>query len=625
MGRTKVQPIETVCQYQTPPGPLKKRQCRDVFFLFLFAIYWGGMIVLAILAITNGNPQRLIYGQDSYGQLCGINNNAANSSRLDLSTKPFLFFFNPLDKTALQICVDKCPTESVVSTFAGANYICDYRYQAISQPDLVTKQSNKTCAKVVYKSRPIANRCVPDGNITSLLLDNYPSSNSSLDVSSLISNSRDTVQKVMSDLNTSWPYILAGVGASLVVCLIWMILLRFIAGFITWVTLLLSEAAVCGLAVYMFFEWQARVNIVALATAAQTLTDEMVWERDVALGLFIAAAVIALLMLCAIIFMRNRLRIAVQIIKEGSRAIGAMPMIMLYPGVSFLSTVVLLAYYLIIAAFIATAEEPNSLGSIKFDLGNVAIMRYLQWYHLLGFLWTAAFINGINQTVIAGSIASWYWSPDKRNLPEFPIWNAFYRTLRYSMGSIALGSLLIALTQFIRAFLLFIERQVKGKNNRIVQFIFTCLQCCFACVDRFLRFINRNAYIQIAVYGYSYCKGARTAFELLARNAFRLVAVDFVAAFIMFLGKICVTAGVGLGSYVLLKYLTPNLNLQFIAAPVLVIILGSWLIVGGFFNVYRMAIDTIFLSFCEDVERNDGSAEKPYFMPAGLKAITNLK
>ena len=35
---------------------------------------------------------------------------------------------------------------------------------------------------------------------------------------------------------------------------------------------------------------------------------------------------------------------------------------------------------------------------------------------------------------------------------------------------------------------------------------------------------------------------------------------------------------------------------------------------SAFFGVYSMAVDTLFLCFLEDLERNDGTPEKPYFM-----------
>ena len=39
-------------------------------------------------------------------------------------------------------------------------------------------------------------------------------------------------------------------------------------------------------------------------------------------------------------------------------------------------------------------------------------------------------------------------------------------------------------------------------------------------------------------------------------------------------------------------------------------------------GVYAMAVDTVFLCFLEDSERNDGTPERPYFMSKGLQEVT---
>ena len=62
-------------------------------------------------------------------------------------------------------------------------------------------------------------------------------------------------------------------------------------------------------------------------------------------------------------------------------------------------------------------------------------------------------------------------------------------------------------------------------------------------------------------------------------------------------------------------------ELTYFLAPVIVIVLGSWLIAKLFFDVYDMAIDTLFICVLEDLEHFDGSAEKPYHMSANLQRI----
>ena len=57
----------------------------------------------------------------------------------------------------------------------------------------------------------------------------------------------------------------------------------------------------------------------------------------------------------------------------------------------------------------------------------------------------------------------------------------------------------------------------------------------------------------------------------------------------------------------------------------LLIFIGSYLICDGFFHTYGMAVSTIFICFLEDLSRNDGSAQKPYFMNKSLMKIMGKK
>jgi len=66
-------------------------------------------------------------------------------------------------------------------------------------------------------------------------------------------------------------------------------------------------------------------------------------------------------------------------------------------------------------------------------------------------------------------------------------------------------------------------------------------------------------------------------------------------------------------------------KINYIWFPTVITFIGAYVIAVGFFNVYQMAIDTIFLCFLEDLERNDGSANKPYFMSKSLMGLLGKK
>jgi len=78
--------------------------------------------------------------------------------------------------------------------------------------------------------------------------------------------------------------------------------------------------------------------------------------------------------------------------------------------------------------------------------------------------------------------------------------------VRYHLGSIALGSFIVAVVQFIRAILEYVDKKTKRlqDTNPVVKFFMCCVKYCVWYLEQVLKFINRNAYILVAVKGYRY-------------------------------------------------------------------------------------------------------------------------
>ncbi|XP_014662558.1 PREDICTED: choline transporter-like protein 1 [Priapulus caudatus] len=165
----------------------------------------------------------------------------------------------------------------------------------------------------------------------------------------------------------------------------------------------------------------------------------------------------------------------------------------------------------------------------------------MKWYYIFGGLWLVQFIIACQHMIIAGAVATWFFTRDKSKL-GCPIAASTCRLIRYHLGSVAFGSLIIALVQLCRLILLYIEKMLRYKKNKMVTYILKCLSCCLWCFEKFLKFLNRNAYIEIAIHGYGLCKAAQKAFMLIVGNALRIAAINSVGDFTLFLGKIGVTA-----------------------------------------------------------------------------------
>lgn len=78
----------------------------------------------------------------------------------------------------------------------------------------------------------------------------------------------------------------------------------------------------------------------------------------------------------------------------------------------------------------------------------------------------------------------------------FPILRSFYNLVRYHLGTVAMGSLIISLVQLVRTIIAAIQYQVKGQENAISKCVFRTCQCCLYCFEKVLKYLSRNAYIE---------------------------------------------------------------------------------------------------------------------------------
>ena len=143
-----------------------------------------------------------------------------------------------------------------------------------------------------------------------------------------------------------------------------------------------------------------------------------------------------------------------------------------------------------------------------------------------------------------------------------------------------------------------------------------CARYCMWYLERVLKYINRNAYILVAVKGYSFCFSAISAVKLLILNAMRVATVNVIGDFLTALGKLVVAGTCTFIGFLYLdqdQYTDPTSD-SYISSPVLPLIfiaLIAFFLADIFLGLYEMAIDTILLSFCEDC----GTANGPNFAP----------
>ncbi|TLD31518.1 hypothetical protein PspLS_02698 [Pyricularia sp. CBS 133598] len=96
-----------------------------------------------------------------------------------------------------------------------------------------------------------------------------------------------------------------------------------------------------------------------------------------------------------------------------------------------------------------------------------------------------------------------------RNYPQRVTRGALKRSLTYSFGSISLGSLIVAIINFLRQLCSMAKSQAAADGDIVSCIIFACLGCIISILQWAVEFANRYAFCHIALYGKSYFSAAK--------------------------------------------------------------------------------------------------------------------
>lgn len=142
-----------------------------------------------------------------------------------------------------------------------------------------------------------------------------------------------------------------------------------------------------------------------------------------------------------------------------------------------------------------------------------------------------------------------------------------------------------------------------------------------ACFERFIKFINKNAYIEIAMQGKNFCSAAKEAIRVLWNNAGRATIINGIGGIFIFIGEVLIAIGCTLICYLILTNVSP-FNEYSPLFPCILIFIISYTIGVLFMSVYGNGVDAIFLCFCHDEENARGKGmEAPEHCPEELRSF----
>jgi hypothetical protein len=136
-----------------------------------------------------------------------------------------------------------------------------------------------------------------------------------------------------------------------------------------------------------------------------------------------------------------------------AKFINGTPQVFLVPIVGLIFLIGLLASVVISATYVASIGKIGPGAEPFTFLPQVTWtdeIRYALLYQLFGYLWLNAFVIGCTQFVISAAAAIWYFTSNSDTNGSGSILTGYWWVARYHLGTIAFGSLLIAIVQFIR-------------------------------------------------------------------------------------------------------------------------------------------------------------------------------
>lgn len=330
------------------------------------------------------------------------------------------------------------------------------------------------------------------------------------------------------------------------------------------------------------------------------------------------------LLLIVILCMCGRIRLAVAVCKCAGKFILDVCSVMTVPIIMAVVTVGLWVICAVIMVYLVSAAKYIYFaGDVFTRIGNYNDPMLARFYYFVfGTLWSNALVQAMTTFVIASACCLWYYSQGEAGASlHLPVLRSYGRAFRYHFGSLAFGSFILAVVQFLQLMVEAFKKQAENTGadkNKAMEYLINCLRCCLACVERIVQFINKNAYIQIALSGKNFCMAAKDGFELVWSNPLRYAVVSGVGSIIMFLGKVVIAAATTAGMYAYLTYGTHTVmgKLLFL----LLVFVYSYAVAVVFMIVYALAMDALLACFIVDETNSKNKGGK-----ATVRAPDELK
>lgn len=140
-----------------------------------------------------------------------------------------------------------------------------------------------------------------------------------------------------------------------------------------------------------------------------------------------------------------------------------------------------------------------------------------------------------------------------------------------------------------------------------------CANCILECLERVTEYINSSAYAYMAITGDSFLTSAMNGFLLNLKHMMKFAVANSIAKVFMFVGKLGIVLGNTFLGYMMMKYVTKDIdNVSSPLNGLIIIAVVSYLTASIFLMLFDNAVMAMTTSLGVDLDLNNG---EPQFGP----------
>jgi len=243
------------------------------------------------------------------------------------------------------------------------------------------------------------------------------------------------------------------------------------------------------------------------------------------------------------------------------------------------------------------------------------LTKYTFFFQVFMLFWINAFIIGCTEFIIGCSACIWYFECNTDTKGKGTVMTGFRWLVRYHLGSIAFGAFVIAVCQMIRFLFEYYRKKIqKAAPSKLVKALLCLTGYLLYIMDKCVKFMTKNAYIQIALTCESFCRSAWNAFALMVKNIDRFGAGNSVGFIFNFFGILCImTLTSGLG-YVFLTNYASLVQVDDPIPPTIALALISGMTGAMFLSIFSYSSDAIMQAFLLDESLRFAGTNRPACM-----------